>query len=137
MTGPSKDSKQEATIAPSHSDLISWLGYSQHPLVDKLAGAPRLQKQHYVPASEIEIGAKCHDVRWLDVAMNDASRMRRGQSRGNLRPIFSNSVEWQPLGSDQIFEGLALNILHHQKVRSRLPRNVVHNIRVIQGRCRL
>jgi len=66
--------------------------------------------------SEVEdlgvAGGGDHDVCGLEIAMHDAGGVRGGDGVGYVRCVLQCVRETQPAMSNQIFEGLALDVLH-------------------------
>src|SRR4029079_13800313 len=79
-----------------------------------------------------------HNVCGLDIAMYDARRVSRRQSRCDLRTELCQRADLQTPGRYRVLKGLAGDVLHGQKIDSVLLRNVVDDgdIRMVQRRCR-
>ena len=56
------------------------------------------------------------DVRWLDIPMRHASRMRRGNPIRNLHRHPQQFTQPQSLRRQQLFQSLPVDPLHHQEV---------------------
>ena len=59
-----------------------------------------------------------HDVRWLQVAMDDAGGVRGGERVGDLRAILEHVAQPQPLASNQLGQGAAGDVLHRDETGS-------------------
>jgi hypothetical protein len=75
------------------------------------------------------------DVRGLDVAMDDALRVRRLQPVGNLNAQFENLIGSHRLARYPMAEGLALQQFHHEEGRAIMLADIVQgtDVRVTQA----
>ncbi len=77
-----------------------------------------------------------HDVRRLQVAVDDADRVRLGECVRDLDRITQNVVERQALGGNQLVEAPAGDELHGDEVRALILANLIDmdDVGVIEGR---
>jgi hypothetical protein len=79
--------------------------------------------------------ARDHDVGRLDVAMDDAVGMRRGERGGHLRAVLERCRHWQRALGDDPIERRAFNQLHRDERRAGVLVDVVDrdDVRVVEG----
>ena len=78
-----------------------------------------------------------HDVRRLDVAVDDPVRMREREAGADVGADLSDALgEERPFLSDDVAERLALDVLHHDVVRPVVGAGVVHAHDVGMVQCR-
>ena len=75
------------------------------------------------------------DVGGLDVAVDDAGRMRGGQRARHLLGIAERLEQRETLRGDELVQRLARHVLHHEEVDPRLVHDVVQrdDIGMVEG----
>ena len=82
------------------------------------AGARELREAEIEDLHVVAVAAARHeeDVVWLQIAMDDAARVRRGESVGDLRRDVRRALGWQrAFETQEITEPGALEQLHHDE----------------------
>ena len=74
-----------------------------------------------------------HEVRGLQITMGDAGAVRSRKGVGDLNPDLQGLIDWQGDFLQPLLQGLAVEILHDQKVSGILPTDVVEgtNMRMV------
>jgi hypothetical protein len=74
-------------------------------------------------------------VRRLDIAVNDAGGMRRGQGSSDLNCVGERSLERQSAAGDHRVERRARDVLHDQEIDVTVVRDIVQrdDVRVVEG----
>jgi hypothetical protein len=105
-----------------------------------LAALPGQARVHPFGETEIQhfdqAGGGDHDVGGLQVSMDDARGMRGRQCAGDLRSVLQGLRGGQPAGGNQIAQGFAGDVFHHDALQVAFRHDVVqrNDVGMVQGR---